>query len=347
MGNRTSLTYPNLTVGKYTYDKLNRMTQAVDGLGAKTTYGYNADSQLTGLKLGNGATSGYEYDAAGRQTVVVNKAGGTTISEFVYTLDPVGNKLKAKAGTAVTNYAYDALNRLISSTPPGGNPTTYTYDAAANRLAVDAPAGTTHFTYDAANRMLTWGAEALSFDHNGNLLNDGTFTYAYDALNRLISVTGGGVNAQYKYDAFARRVEQQIGTETIQYVNDPVSNQALTETSAGVTHTDFFGLERISYRGGGSEKYFQYDGLGNVVSVTGSTGGLDTNYSYAPFGQDKASVAGVKNEYQFAGDAVDPGTGFIYMNGNYYRPAWGRFFSGGTLAGSPNPYPYLGSNPLP
>jgi RHS repeat-associated protein len=83
-----------------------------------------------------------------------------------------------------------------------------------------------------------------------------------------------------------------------------------------------------------------------VLSVTGSTDTLLTNYTYAPWGQDQASVAGVKNQFLFAADAVDPGTGFVYMNGIYYRPAWGRFFSGGTLAGSPNPYPYLSSNPL-
>jgi RHS repeat-associated protein len=80
--------------------------------------------------------------------------------------------------------------------------------------------------------------------------------------------------------------------------------------------------------------------------VTGGAGALRTNYEYSPFGQAKATVAGVKNPYQFAGEAIDPGTGFSYMEGRYYRPQWGRFFSQGSLGGSPNLYAYQGSNPV-
>jgi RHS repeat-associated protein len=95
-----------------------------------------------------------------------------------------------------------------------------------------------------------------------------------------------------------------------------------------------------------SQIYYQVDGSQNVASVTGSTGALVTNYTYQPWGQAKASVAGVVNRYQFASEAVDPQTGFIYVNGRYYRPVWGRFFSQGTLGGSPNDYLYQGSNPI-
>lgn len=119
----------------------------------------------------------------------------------------------------------------------------------------------------------------------------------------------------------------------------------LTESGTAGALTYFFGTGRVSATGA-SQIYYQYDGSDNVVSVTGPTGALVTNYSYQPWGQAKASVAGVMNRYQFAAEAVDPQTGFIYMEGPYYRPSWGRVLGQGPLGGSLNPYLYRQSNPV-
>ena len=347
VGNRVSLTLPNLTVDTYTFDLLNRMTQAMDGAGSKTAYTYDAGSRLTGTTLANGASSAYKYDAAGRPTSVVNEAtGAKVISSFSYVLDPVGNKLKAIAAGKTTTYGYDVLYRLTSSTPPSGQTTTYTYDAAGNRTQVVQPTTPTNYAYDTANRMTAAGAAALVSDDNGNLVNDGTLAYKYDALNRLISVKGSKVNAQYQYDGLGRRVGQQAGAQTMHYVNDPVTGQVLTQSGTAGTETYFFGVGRVSATGTSPQTYYQYDASQNVASVTGATGALLTNYTYQPFGQATASVAGVVNLYRFAAEPVDPQTGFIYMEGSYYSPSWGRLFGGATLAGSPNEYLYQGSNPV-
>jgi hypothetical protein len=47
-----------------------------------------------------------------------------------------------------------------------------------------------------------------SYDAAGNLLNDGTHTYAYDAENRILSVDG---NTSSAYDADGRRVGKKAG----------------------------------------------------------------------------------------------------------------------------------------
>ena len=39
-----------------------------------------------------------------------------------------------------------------------------------------------------------------SYDGNGNLTGDGTYTYGYDAENRLVSASGAGNTATYAYD---------------------------------------------------------------------------------------------------------------------------------------------------
>ncbi len=50
-----------------------------------------------------------------------------------------------------------------------------------------------------------------TYDPSGNLTNDGTLTYLWDALNRLVQVnfvSGGGLVAQYYYDALNRRIRK-------------------------------------------------------------------------------------------------------------------------------------------
>ncbi len=51
------------------------------------------------------------------------------------------------------------------------------------------------------------------WDKNGNMLNDGTFTFAYDAWNRMVSVKsedGLETVATYEYDALGRRINKSV-----------------------------------------------------------------------------------------------------------------------------------------
>src|SRR5256885_9260788 len=43
-----------------------------------------------------------------------------------------------------------------------------------------------------------------AYDNNGNLTNDGTNTYMWNARNQLVTISGS-VNANFQYDAFGRR----------------------------------------------------------------------------------------------------------------------------------------------
>ena len=58
------------------------------------------------------------------------------------------------ANNHATTYAYDALNRLVSTTDPLSHVTGYGYDAVGNRTSQTKPDGTTvTYTYDALNRL--------------------------------------------------------------------------------------------------------------------------------------------------------------------------------------------------
>jgi YD repeat-containing protein len=61
------------------------------------------------------------------------------------------------------------------------------------------------YTANALNQYTAVGAVTPSYDGNGNLTGDGTFSYGYDAENRLTSASGAGNTASYAYDGQSRR----------------------------------------------------------------------------------------------------------------------------------------------
>ncbi len=57
------------------------------------------------------------------------------------------------------------------------------------------------------------------YDAAGNLINDGSHSYAYDANDQIKSVDGGST-ASYVYDAFGHRVSKTAGGVSTDYVYD-------------------------------------------------------------------------------------------------------------------------------
>jgi hypothetical protein len=51
-----------------------------------------------------------------------------------------------------------------------------------NRLTQTTITNTTVYTYDIANRLVNVGGMAQTWDNNGNLLNDGVYTYTYRCI---------------------------------------------------------------------------------------------------------------------------------------------------------------------
>jgi YD repeat-containing protein len=117
-GNITNRTYPDNTSITSSYDEDNRLTSVTSG-GATTSYAYDAASNLTQTTLpaSNGYTETRTYDKAGRLADVKNANATSTLSDYTYTLDPVGNPsslTQTGAVTSTTTYSYDANDRLTS-----------------------------------------------------------------------------------------------------------------------------------------------------------------------------------------------------------------------------------------
>src|SRR5213594_4270162 len=182
----------------------------------------------------------YDYDDANQVTTITQ---GTSIVSFTY--DDAGRRTShALPNGIVTEYNYDAASRLTGLTYKlGGNTLgtlTYDYNAAGERVAVGGtwartlqPAAVPGATYNAANHQLTFGAQTLTYDLNGNLTSDGTNTYAWNARNELSAVTGPTL-ATFVYDGLGRRKQKTVsGTATnfLYDALDPVQEQTDATTT--------------------------------------------------------------------------------------------------------------------
>ncbi|MBI3677515.1 MAG: RHS repeat protein, partial [Proteobacteria bacterium] len=183
-GNRTRLTWPDAYYVNYSYDTLGRMSWATDsGSTTLATFSYNPLSRLTNISdMGGGAaTVDLTYSNAGDPLTMVHNLNGTT-DDNTFT------------------YSYTNAHQTASL-------------AASNANWQWAPSTTSTTSYAAVNvlnQYTTVGAATLSYDTRGNLTGDGTWTYAFDAENRLLTANkaGGTVAATYAYDVLGRRTKK-------------------------------------------------------------------------------------------------------------------------------------------
>ncbi|MCX6023073.1 MAG: DNRLRE domain-containing protein, partial [Chloroflexi bacterium] len=146
-GNRTSITYPSSlwsATAAYTYypDSLMKTTTfGLLGASHQVQYTYDAVGRLTTITNPNSTSAAQTYDAAGRMLSTSSTGPSGTITSFTYTLDGAGNRTQAQEAwrhpslglqSRTVTYAYDALDRLMTETPPlvnlGDQQSSYTYD---------------------------------------------------------------------------------------------------------------------------------------------------------------------------------------------------------------------------
>src|SRR5260221_2034736 len=139
-------------------------------------------------------------------------------------------------------------------------------------------------SYDGANELLAWNESAPSYDSNGNMLSDGVHNYAWDARNHLSTIDSGSTGS-FVYDPAGRRTTKVIsgaGTNFLYDLANPVQELSGTTPTANLltggldeyfTRTDSNGMAN-----------FLTDTLGSTAALTNSTGAVQTQYTFDPFG---------------------------------------------------------------
>ncbi len=236
LGNPISVTGPDGTVTRRTFDALGRVVTQTSSTGAVSTMSYDDAVQGSGEPSRTVATT-----AAGTSTSdVVRNAQSAVISTRMTSSDPslpsrtttsdvnvLGWTLETSSGPSVTRTTYDASGRIarIQSSGPGeGAPslstTVPTYTSAGMISGITRSAGelseTTSMTYFGSGSLATSTTADLTtsyaYDSAGRTLTrqEGALpatTYAYDAAGRLsTTTTPGGKTWTNVYDTLGRHV---------------------------------------------------------------------------------------------------------------------------------------------
>ena len=255
LGRITATTDPEGNRTAYAYDPMDRIISVTDPEGNSREYTYNESGKVIKIKDFDGNEESIEYNSLNRPERLTDKEGRQTIRHY----DRMWNVSEEILPTgAVTRYAYDKDNRLQR--------TELCEDEKAQ------PAAVQENTYDPAGNLLQTKAggyiQKEGQDTPADISVMSSMTYAYDALNRPVSVTDAeGNTTRYAYDTMGN----------LATVTDPAGNEtSYAYNGAGE-------LTRKTDPDGNATAY-TYNALGQVETVTDANGNT-TTHEYAPGGR--------------------------------------------------------------
>ncbi|MDA2919342.1 PKD domain-containing protein [Desulfobacterota bacterium AH_259_B03_O07] len=367
--NNNRLTMTNTLTGptNYNYDSLNRLTSMTNPNGQTVNFTHDSLGRMTQKIFPNGVVTDFSYDAKNQLTSLVNQVGATSISDFNYMYDNIGNRLTmntSRSSVIVNNnltYSYDNLDRLIKATSPLPSQADemFTYDTVGNRLFRNER--TTNAVFDNANRLIEDQEFTYAYDTNGNLIqktnknNLEVTQYIYDVENRLIQIDKPGMTVSYRYDGLNRRIENNVNGVITRFVYDE-SNILLEFDGNNIliaSYTHGSGIDEILAMARDGQNFFYHkDILGSITEITNSEGSVVQNYVYDSFGQIASQTGVINNPFTYTGREIDPENGLYYFRARHYDAAVGRFLQEDPVPGSItvpqslNSYPYVLNNPL-
>ena len=308
---------------------------------------------------------------------LANGTGNALYNWVINSYAPDGNVLSMTDSVMGTwSYGYDDLNRLTTASASAGSMSGanlgWNYDRYGNRWNqtlsgnTNSTAVQTSFTFNGNSNQID--RLINNYDADGNLLNDGNHSYAYDAENRIISMNG---QSTYIYDAEGKRVAKYSGgTLTATYILG-LGGEQITELNSSNqwAHSNVFapgGRMLATYEGPAGQAapgyhYHLTDWLGTERLQTNTNGNEDEHCVSYPFG-DGLSCSGPNaadaTEHHFTGKERDTESGLDYFGARYLSSNFGRFMTPDWAAkpsnvpyatfGDPqslNLYAYVGNNP--
>ncbi len=227
----TSITNPNGSVDKYTYDNNDNITEAIkdaEGLGLTTSYRYDPNENLTHIIDPKRDSTNLTYDFAtddlkeeqssiykrswdynpdGTSKSYTNKNGHQFTYEY-YSPDDTRAGLLKNDGYA--EYIYDQKTRLLQGVKKTDDNSTinYEYDGALriNKVTYSGLSGSdVSYVYDNSDNITS-----ISF-------SKGTYHYSYDSLNRVKSVKdwNNALIVEYEYRADGMLTKELLGNGVI------------------------------------------------------------------------------------------------------------------------------------
>jgi len=296
-GNITRITYPDSYYVERVYDELNR---------------------LTDIKL-NGATSSvleFDYDQLDRRTKLTYDNGVETDYTFQWDND-LESLVQTFNGSSVEfTYAFNAVHEPTSQGVDDG---TFMWHPASGGTS-------TYGTASDLNQYPTVAGDTYTYDDNGCLTDDDTWTFGYDTENQLVSAGDGTTSASYIYDPMHRQAQKEVNSTKTRYIHDGMRIIAEYDGSGNFVKRYVYGVDLdevlLEIDGSNDITYLHHDRMGSIIATTDDTGAVINTYAYSPWGEC-SSMSGTT--FGFTGQRFDAETGLYFYKHRHYSPAIGRF----------------------
>ena len=331
-GSAVDLTWPDGFRVRYSSDALGRVNkiERTDGTAATlAAYNYDELSRRTQVTFGNGARTLYGYDAQFRLgCLAIDLAGGGSSSCVGGAPDSTGNDV---AWRMTYNEASQIKTRRRDND----------LYAWLNNNDGDTP-----YTPNGLNQYNAIAQTLPAHDAAGNLVQNGSATYAYDAENRLTSVVGPR-SGTLDYDAVGRLARVASGTTT-QFLYDGDDLVAESDDSGALVRRTVHGPgidEPIVVYEGAGRTWLQADPQGSVSALSDDAGNLIAADSYGPWGEPGLLQQG---RFGYTGQAYLSDLKLYHYKARAYSPRLGRFLQPDPIgtAGGINLYEYAGGDPI-
>jgi RHS repeat-associated protein len=372
----TSMNYGSETVATYGYTG-GKLTSRVNENGTNLAVGYDLFGSVSVYynKLGSThiASFAYGYDEQHRRIYQQYLHDGNKYDVFTY-----------NGRDFVTDVKYGATDQYGANYESSDS---FAYDNAGNRTTATLAGvsygytgkdGSTTFSGGNANneyyQIQIDSNDPIILNHNprGNRVAYGSDTSGYDYANRMTNYKG----ATYVYDANNRRLQMTSGGVTTRFVWDGWQCRQERDSSGNVTREFIYGtgLDEILQMRQGTDVYtYHTDAQGNVVALTNSAGQVVETYRYDIYGRlrdvkelsdgvlvsipdanengyiDTDEYYGgslTDNPYLFQSQRLDKETGLYYFRNRYYDPVHGRFLTRDPAEDGLNLYAFVNNNPI-
>lgn len=184
-GNLSSITPPGRSAHMFDYNVLNQLSDytapVVSSSSGATRYAFNLDKQLTRVTRPDGQQLDYQYDAAGKLSI-----------------------LQVPLGNYLYNYS-PTTGQMVSISAPEGDVLSYTYDGSLplSQTWSGGVNGTVSVTYNndfaVSSQTINGNVVAFSYDRDNLLIGAGTLGINRDSGNGRIVTTGQGTVSTEQY----------------------------------------------------------------------------------------------------------------------------------------------------
>ena len=297
--------------------------------------------------------------------------GAGDVRSFSYAYDACGRPV----GRDSDSFAYNARGEVTSAVLDGSS-YRYAYDPIGNRTSATEAGATTAYAANEVNQYTAVGSEEPEYDEDGNLVDDGTRSYEWEAAGRLYAVSDGSARLENVYDWRGRRVgrgtDRNTGhgyryAEERAFVYDDwnlVHEYRYDWDEDAETELEYFwgpdlsgtlqgaggvgGLVAVSVDG---DFYFPgYDNNGNVIGYWNEDGDLVAEYAYDAFGNTIYEDGDMADffPHRFSTKYYDAEADLYYYGYRYYSPSLGRWISRDPIgeAGGIGLYAFCNNNPV-